>query len=94
MIMTMLRALGVLGLLLGLVGCGSTPTTIVQQPVTARPQPVPAEARTNGSIFQMAAYHPLFEDRRPRNVGDTLTINIRRSAQWWVCRSRCFRVWV
>ena len=44
----------------------------MQQPVTARPQPVPAEARTNGAIFQVASYHPLFEDRRPRNVGDTL----------------------
>ena len=81
MIMTMLRALGVLGLVLGLAGCGSTPTTIVQQPVTARPQPVPAEARTNGAIFQVASYHPLFEDRRPRNVGDMLTINISEKTQ-------------
>ena len=30
----------------------------------------------NGAIFQAAAYQPLFEDRRARNVGDTLTINI------------------
>jgi flagellar L-ring protein precursor FlgH len=31
---------------------------------------------TNGSIFQMSQYRPLFEDHRARLVGDTLTINI------------------
>lgn len=32
---------------------------------------------TNGSIFQAdGPYHPLFEDRRARNVGDTLVIAI------------------
>jgi flagellar L-ring protein precursor FlgH len=75
------RVVGLIGVVLGLVGCGSAPSSVVQQPVTARPQPVPTEARTNGSIFQMAAYHPLFEDRRPRNVGDTLTINISEKTQ-------------
>jgi flagellar L-ring protein precursor FlgH len=31
---------------------------------------------SNGSIFQMSQYRPLFEDHRARLVGDTLTINI------------------
>ncbi|MCE2691178.1 MAG: flagellar basal body L-ring protein FlgH [Rubrivivax sp.] len=31
---------------------------------------------TNGSIFQMSQYRPLFEDHRARLVGDSLTINI------------------
>jgi flagellar L-ring protein precursor FlgH len=30
----------------------------------------------NGAIFQLSSYQPLFEDRRARRVGDTLTINI------------------
>jgi flagellar basal body L-ring protein FlgH len=38
----------------------------------------------NGSIFQTAqpinyGYQPLFEDRRPRNVGDTLTIVLQEN---------------
>ena len=35
-----------------------------------------AQAPANGSIYQAAAYRPLFEDHRARLVGDTLTIQI------------------
>jgi flagellar L-ring protein precursor FlgH len=57
-------------------GCISlpAPTAIVQQPMSARaafrgPQP------NNGAIFQASTqYRPLFEDRRARQVGDTLVI--------------------
>ena len=57
-------------------GCATTPSTIVQMPTTAvlptaRPAPV-----ANGAIFQVAAYRPMFEDRRARLVGDILTIVI------------------
>lgn len=38
--------------------------------------PVAPMAPTNGSIYQAAAYRPLFEDHRARLVGDTLTIHI------------------
>ena len=48
----------------------------VHQPMTARPAPPPAPVATNGAIFRAAAYHPMFEDRVARAVGDTLTINI------------------
>lgn len=61
-------------LLLG--GCAVTPDSIVKQPMTAKPQAIPATSASNGAIFNNAAYRPLFEDRRPRYVGDILTINI------------------
>lgn len=31
---------------------------------------------TNGSLFQTASYRPAFEDRRARQVGDTVTVQI------------------
>jgi flagellar L-ring protein precursor FlgH len=79
--MTTLRSLGVFGLLLGLAGCGTTPTSIVEQPTTARPQAQPIQVASNGAIYQAAAYRPLFEDRRARHVGDVLTIVINEKTQ-------------
>jgi flagellar L-ring protein precursor FlgH len=65
------------GLAALLTACGTTPSTIIQQPNTALPLPpqdyVPA---SNGSIYQAASYRPMFEDRRARLVGDLLTITI------------------
>jgi flagellar L-ring protein precursor FlgH len=75
------RAIGLFGVLLGLAGCGTAPTSIVDQPTTARPQPQPMQAGANGTIYQAAAYRPLFEDRRPRHVGDVLTIVIAEKTQ-------------
>jgi flagellar L-ring protein precursor FlgH len=62
-------------------GCALVPPEpIVTGPLTAPPPP-PAlpEAEANGSIYQPTAYgnYPLFEDRRPRNVGDIVTIVIQ-----------------
>lgn len=57
-------------------GCAITPDTIVKQPLTAKPPAAPPVAASNGAIFNATAYHPLFEDRRPRFVGDIVTINI------------------
>ena len=63
----------------------TVPPTQVQQPMTARPAPVPQpnNSDANGSIYQAAyrsqpffGYRPLFEDRRPRNVGDIMVIQI------------------
>lgn len=73
----MCRALWV-GMVMGVIlnGCASVPPTNVHQPMTARPQPRPENLAANGSIFQGASYRPLFEDRRARLVGDTLTISI------------------
>ncbi len=54
------------------------PSTNIKQPLTAVPAPRPQEAHDgNGAIFQTGVNErPLFEDRRARNVGDVLTINI------------------
>jgi len=41
-----------------------------------QPPPVPQVPPTNGAIFQVSQYRPLFEDHRARLVGDTLTISI------------------
>src|SRR5512135_2278811 len=73
------RVGGLVGVLLGLAGCGTTPSSIVQQPTTARPQALPVQAAANGAIYQTAAYRPLFEDRRARHVGDVLTIVINEN---------------
>jgi flagellar L-ring protein precursor FlgH len=63
--------------LLALTACGTTPTSIVQQPTTARPlTTAQMQAPTNGAIFQQQSYRPHFEDRRARHVGDVLNIVI------------------
>ena len=58
-----------------LSGCATVPPTNIHQPMTARPAPLPQSQAANGAIYQ-AGYSnkPLFEDRRARNVGDTLTV--------------------
>lgn len=55
------------------------PEPVVTGPLTAPPPPVqPPQAVANGSIYQPTAYgsYPLFEDNRPRNIGDIVTILI------------------
>ncbi|WP_293780273.1 flagellar basal body L-ring protein FlgH [uncultured Oxalicibacterium sp.] len=64
-----------------LAGCGTLPETVVQTPLTARPQAATAMAPpANGAIFQNATYRPIFEDRRARLVGDTITIVINENS--------------
>ncbi|WP_411914280.1 flagellar basal body L-ring protein FlgH [Pseudocitrobacter cyperus] len=58
-------------------------TPLVGGPTTATPLPM-APAATGGSLFQSGqamnyGYQPMFEDRRPRNVGDTLTILLQEN---------------
>lgn len=62
-------------------GCALVPPEpVVTGPLTASPPPpqMPA-AVANGAIYQPTAYgnYPLFEDRRPRNVGDIVTVIIQ-----------------
>ncbi len=68
-------------LTLGLSGCAMIPPEpVVTGPLTAAPPPaIPPAVVANGSIYQPSAYgnYPLFEDRRPRNVGDIVTIVIQ-----------------
>ncbi|MBB5400624.1 flagellar L-ring protein precursor FlgH [Paraburkholderia youngii] len=70
-------ALVQLTLLAALGGCALVPKQpIIQQPMTALP-PVPPQAQAPGSIYNPGfAGRPLFEDQRPRNVGDIITIVI------------------
>ncbi|MDD2740854.1 MAG: flagellar basal body L-ring protein FlgH [Rhodocyclaceae bacterium] len=60
-------------------GCTTVPPTDVHQPMTARPSPRFAAPANNGAIFQAGYSKPLFEDRRARFVGDTVTIKITES---------------
>lgn len=59
-----------------LAGCQSVPPTNVHQPMTARPAPRPELSSNNGAIFNPGVSRSLFDDRRARFVGDTLTISI------------------
>lgn len=72
-----------LALLSGCAALNTTPPTAVHQPMTARPEARPPAAPATGAIFQTSQVRPLFEDRRARLVGDTLTINLveRNAAQ-------------
>lgn len=54
----------------------TTPSTSVHQPMSARPPMAAAPMQGGGAIYQTGYARPLFEDRRARNVGDTLTVNI------------------
>jgi flagellar L-ring protein precursor FlgH len=61
------------------VGCSTVPPTNVHQPMTARPAPRNDMAIGNGAIYQATSSRPLFEDRRARFVGDTITVKITES---------------
>ncbi|NYT71488.1 flagellar basal body L-ring protein FlgH [Halomonas sp. QX-2] len=74
----MSRRIALAGLVLFLLvvaGCAQVPRASVvgeqeQISIVDRPPPIP-----NGSIYQARqGYQPLFEDRRPRSIGDILTI--------------------
>lgn len=72
-----------LGLLSGCASMYATPPTAVHQPMSVRPDAQAATANANGGIFQAGMARPLFEDRRARHIGDTITINLveRNNAQ-------------
>ncbi|GAB6049537.1 flagellar basal body L-ring protein FlgH [Hydrogenophilus islandicus] len=74
----MVRCVAVLGAV-AVTGCAAldtTPPAIVHQPMTARPVPIDTQPAATGAIFRPQASRPLFEDRKPRYVGDILTINL------------------
>lgn len=60
--------------------CNSVPPTSIHQPMTAKPTDRVVIAPADGSIYHAGINeHPLFEDRRARNVGDILTISVVES---------------
>lgn len=73
-----LRLFAAGGLALLLAACAAPRHDIVRDtPTTARPPAAQANAGApSGGIFQSASYRPLFEDRKPRYVGDILTVQI------------------
>ena len=81
---SVMQKLACMSLAILLVGCAYIPhKPLVDGQTTASPVPA-ARVTANGSIFQSGqamnyGYQPLFEDRRPRNVGDTLTIVLQEN---------------
>lgn len=72
----MKSALSILCAALLISACTTVPPTNVHQPMTARPAPRQDSLAATGSIYQAGVSRTLFEDRRARYIGDTLTINI------------------
>jgi flagellar L-ring protein precursor FlgH len=66
----------VAGMATGLFGCGSVPQSSIGAPLSAKPVQRTVVANNRGAIFHAETFRPLFEDRRPRFVGDILTIAI------------------
>ena len=68
-------------------GCASADRpTLLTTPTTARPRPLQETSANMGSLYpsnsggpyvDAVTRRPLFEDRRARNVGDTLTVLLK-----------------
>ncbi len=56
--------------------CSVTPSTITQNPGTAKTSIYTMPEPSPGSIYSPASYRPMFEGRRARMVGDIVTVNI------------------
>jgi len=76
-------AVGLLALLPGCAAIQTTPPSAVHQPMSVRPEAMATALPANGAIYQTVQARPLFEDRRARRIGDTITINLveRNTAQ-------------
>jgi flagellar L-ring protein FlgH len=82
-------------LVAAVAACGLAPKVpITQQPMSAVPPQPPVNSITAGAIFNAGyAGRPLFEDQRPRNVGDIITIviaenvNATKSSQAGIARN-------
>jgi flagellar L-ring protein precursor FlgH len=65
-----------------LAGCATPPpATAIKAPLSVRPEAIAAAPANNGAIFQAEPSQArpgtgLFEDRKARYVGDTLTVNL------------------
>ena len=71
--------------LVSLAGCATPPpATAITEPFTLRPPAIPPSV-SNGAIFQIdnrpRAALTLFEDRKARHVGDTLTVNLTEKTE-------------
>lgn len=64
-----------------IAGCTTAPATNIKQPLTAKPTATPYVAVNDGAIYQPHQGVALFNDRRPHQVGDTLTVNLVENTQ-------------
>ncbi|RZN44858.1 MULTISPECIES: flagellar basal body L-ring protein FlgH [unclassified Escherichia] len=67
-----------------LSGCAYIPHKPLVEGATSVTPQIPYQPANNGAIFQPGGtmnygFQPMFEDRRPRNVGDTLTIVLQEN---------------
>jgi flagellar L-ring protein precursor FlgH len=80
-------------ILLGACASADRPS-LLSTPTTARPRPIQETSANMGSLYpansggpyiNAVSHRPLFEDRRARNVGDTLTVvlNETTSEKFW-----------
>lgn len=76
-----IRIILALAALAVLAGCTTTPATNIRQPLTATPIAAPRVVVNDGAIYQPRQGVALFEDRRPNQVGDTLTVNLVENTQ-------------
>ena len=67
------------GLLLAACGTLTTPPIEMHSAATVPFVAPPAPPPTAGAIFQVSTHRPLFEDRRARLAGDTVTIQIEET---------------
>ncbi len=78
------RGIAALAVITVLSGCAQImQKPLVEGPTSAAPLQM-TSAISSGSLFQTGqamnyGYQPMFEDRRPRNVGDTLTILLQEN---------------
>lgn len=73
-----LLALTACALLTACATMTTPPVDMHMEPPFVPPAP-PMAQPTSGAIFNAAAHRPLFEDRRARLVGDTLTVQIEET---------------
>ena len=81
--MNIMRYLGILTVFL-LLGCAQLPKKPLVEGETSIEPMLPVIGNSTGSIYQSSqptsfGYQPMFEDRRPRNIGDVLTIVLQEN---------------
>lgn len=69
-----------------LVGCSQLPKKALVEGQTSIVPQMPEIVNSSGSIYQASqpssfGYQPMFEDRRPRNIGDVLTIVLQENVR-------------
>lgn len=65
--------------LFSLSACAPVPTTVIEHPTSARAEPIEPVEASSGAIYNARKHRALFQDRKPRGVGDIVTINIQEN---------------